>query len=575
MIRLTHKFTVTVFAGLMAALLAYATGVDTPDFALSGGDELIPLYEDTVLVFRQSGTLHVTGSGYVEILAVGGGGGGGANGTSYGGAGGGAGGVVHLTDQFVTGGNYSVVVGSGGAVGSAGETTTVSGSGVAINAYGGGEGAAGGSSSKGGNGASGGGSSIASGGSALVGGEAIYSSALNRGNDGGGASNPFGGGGGGGAGAVGETTGSSTPGRGGEGYCCTIVGTNVWYGGGGAGFRNKFDVSGGCGGGGSCVKATDGQSSTSGAGVDGHGGGGCGGAAGGKGIVIVRYHKISYKTAFTGATGGTRTRRQGSFIHTFTEDGTFMMPVDGLVEVLLVGGGGGGGVNDSSGNGWQGGGGGGAGGVVHVTNMVLRAGSYAVVIGDGGEIGVNGENTAAFGKLAYGGGAGARYDGRGTSQVSEEGPYGRIGLSGASGGGSTHVANVYSGLAVAGGSAIYGEEGNLGHDGGACTHQYGASGGGGAGEAGGNNNGGVPGVGGRGYSCDISGLMTYYAGGGAGFRRGQRVAGGEGGGGACNDTEAGPGVDGLGGGGCGGAKGGSGVVIIRYKVSPMFIVSFR
>ena len=308
-------------------------------------------------------------------------------------------------------------------------------------------------------------------------------------------------------------------------------------------------------------------SSYSEAGVDGLGGGGCGGARGGSGIVIVRYRKVSYKTAFKGAEGGAVARRQGCLVHTFTSDGTFTMPVDGLVEVLLVGGGGGGGANNAS-QIWHGGAGGGAGGVMHLTNLVLTAGAHSVVIGQGGDIGYNGGNTVAFGRTAYGGGAGARYDGRGSSEVTSA-PYGRIGSSGASGGGSTHTAvSAYQNLEVPGGPAIYGAEGNLGHDGGISTHQYGASGGGGAGESGGSNDGGTPGTGGNGYQCCISGTMTYYAGGGAGFRSGKTVSGGEGGGGSCDDTVAKPGVDGLGGGGCGGARGGSGIVIIRYQTIP-------
>ena len=70
--------------------------------------------------------------------------------------------------------------------------------------------------------------------------------------------------------------------------------------------------------------------------------------------------------------------------------------------------------------------------------------------------------------------------------------------------------------------------------------------------------------------------MTYYAGGGAGFRSGQTVDGGEGGGGSCKNTVAESGTDGLGGGGCGGAKGGSGVVIVRYRYPPKgAVITFK
>ena len=70
-----------MLAAVFASAFSFAESAqtDSHDFALSGGDELIKLSEDNVLVFKQNGTLKVTGSGYVEILAVGGGGGGGAN----------------------------------------------------------------------------------------------------------------------------------------------------------------------------------------------------------------------------------------------------------------------------------------------------------------------------------------------------------------------------------------------------------------------------------------------------------------------------------------------------------------
>jgi hypothetical protein len=302
------------------------------------------------------------------------------------------------------------------------------------------------------------------------------------------------------------------------------------------------------------------------------GGGGCGGANGGKGVLIVRY-KASFETVFAGAEGGVKARRKGRYVHTFANDDVFTMPVDGVVDILLVGGGGGGGANRSD-NLLQGGAGGGAGGVVHIKGIALRAGSHAIKVGSGGDIGLNGENTVAFGYVAYGGGAGAKYDGRGSAEVA--GKYGYVGQSGGSGGGSTHVAGeTWTDRAVAGGLAIHGEEGNLGNAGGITTHQYAASGGGGAGGTGGNSNGTSPGVGGIGYSCDISGVSVYYAGGGAGFRNKQQIDGGLGGGGSCvkaadgQSSTPGAGEDGLGGGGCGGAKGGSGIVIVSYQTPPV------
>ena len=213
----------TVIMGA-SLLLAQNKEVDSPDFALSGGNELIKLAEDNVLVFRENGTLKVTGSGYVEILAVGGGGGGGNAQGTYGAGGGGAGGVVHKKDVFVEAGDYSITIGEGGAIGVNGGITSALG----INAYGGGAGRQADSSGKGNDGASGGGAAMWNGGTPNdVGGAAVYAEYGNMGNAGGGTSNPFGAGGGGGASEVGETTGTSSPGRGGKGYECDITGEKI------------------------------------------------------------------------------------------------------------------------------------------------------------------------------------------------------------------------------------------------------------------------------------------------------------------------------------------------------------
>ena len=579
----------TVIMGA-SLLSAQNKEVDSPDFALSGGNELIKLAEDNVLVFRENGTLKVTGSGYVEILAVGGGGGGGANRENHqdyqGGAGGGAGGVVHKKSYFLSAGEYPISIGAGGEIGSNGGNTEALG----ISAYGGGAGArydgrgssqVNGDAEKnygriGSSGGSGGGSTHAQlaslVGLPVSGGQAIYGDEGNLGHAGGVSTHSMAASGGGGAGGVGGDSKDSIPGCGGVGYQCDISGVSVYYAGGGAGFRNKQQIAGGAGGGGSCVKAADGQSSTPEAGVDGLGGGGCGGANGGKGVLIVRY-KASFETVFAGAEGGVKARRKGRYVHTFANDDVFTMPVDGVVDILLVGGGGGGGANRSD-NLLQGGAGGGAGGVVHIKGIALRAGSYAIKVGFGGDIGLNGENTVAFGYVAYGGGAGAKYDGRGSAEVA--GKYGYVGQSGGSGGGSTHVAGEdWNNIPVDGGLAIHSEEGNMGNNGGITMHQYAASGGGGAGGTGGDSNGSIPGCGGVGYQCDISGTMVYYAGGGAGFRTKQQIAGGLGGGGSCvkaadgQSSTPGAGEDGLGGGGCGGAKGGSGIVIVSYQTPPV------
>lgn len=564
---------------------------DTDDFLLSGGDKCIPLLEDTVLVFRQSGSLKVMGSGVAEVLLVGGGGGGGTT-NQYGAGGGGAGGVIHRQGVFLNEGTYDIVVGAGGEIGADGQDSSAFG----FRALGGGAGSNAGSTSAGHSGGSGGGAAYYPGGQYpyFPGATAVGASYGNMGHNGGGTANPYGAGGGGGAGAPGEPSAepsadaASIPGNGGDGYPCSITGAETWYGGGGTGYRgNSSNVRntavGGRGGGGESV-AVDGDR-LPGPGTDGLGGGGCGGAKGGSGVVIVRYHKATYATRFEGAEGGVMTQWRSFRIHTFTEDGTFTMPTNGMVEVLLVGGGGGGGecLYGQNSN-YQGGAGGGAGGVVHVTNLLLAAGSHAITIGAGGGIGTNGEDTVAFDRVAHGGGAGARYDGRST--VTKE-PYGNIGSDGGSGGGSTHARRdaTMASEPIPGGQAVYAAEGNLGHDGGVCTHVYGASGGGGAGGVGGDTAGATgssPGCGGIGIACSITGREVYYAGGGAGYRNTQQADGGLGGGGACERLSDGtsaarPGEDGLGGGGCGGAVGGKGVVIIRYcfRESPGMVLLFR
>ncbi|MBQ2629789.1 MAG: hypothetical protein IJG13_08955, partial [Kiritimatiellae bacterium] len=186
-------------------------------------------------------------------------------------------------------------------------------------------------------------------------------------------------------------------------------------------------------------------------------------------------------------------------------------------------------------------------GVVHNAEIILPAGEHEIVVGSGGAVGEDGAETMAFNLVAYGGGHGGWYDG-----VKAAGD-------GASGGGAA----IYSGAAD-GAKAIYAEEGNLGHAGGGSVHLYGAGGGGGAGGPGETATGSLPGAGGIGYCCDITGTATYYAGGGGGYRLNVTTKGGLGGGGDGGVA----GTPGTGGGGGGNAAGGSGIVIVRYKAPP-------
>ena len=251
--------------------------------------------------------------------------------------------------------------------------------------------------------------------------------------------------------------------------------------------------------------------------------------------------------------------QEGRTVFIYPTNGTFTVTEAGQAELLLVGGGGGGGQYDN----WTGQGGGGAGGVVTST-VTLATGTYTVEIGAGGNIKQPGQNsTLSRGGstlfTAYGGG-------RGGSRWSNP----STGGNGASGGGGAW--GYYGGakeVNAPGGQAIYGDSGNLGHDGGPSTGQCYAGGGGGAGAVGGTPSGTNPGVGGAGVEVPIigSGDDFWYGGGGAGWRywdtTPRTISGGKGGGGS-SGSAAGAGEDGKGGGGSGGAKGGSGIFIVAF-----------
>jgi len=255
---------------------------------------------------------------------------------------------------------------------------------------------------------------------------------------------------------------------------------------------------------------------------------------------------------------------------------SFVPAVTGTVEVLVVAGGGAGG--NCEGNGGTPAGGGGGGGVIYNPTYPVTAGNiYTVRVGTGGpeavKIGVAGTNggNSAFGALtAIGGGGGGGDDvssSFGTSEVPR-----RIGLPGGSGGGASNVSN--------GGAATLGQ-GNRG--GGVGSNSAICSGGGGAGGGGGNGNLSGSQTGGPGLSINITGEPIYYGGGGGGggLTGVEPGLGGKGGGGrgasftGTAGANALPGTDGLGGGGGGsaanqgsaspGARGGDGIVIVKYS----------
>lgn len=242
------------------------------------------------------------------------------------------------------------------------------------------------------------------------------------------------------------------------------------------------------------------------------------------------------------------------------------------VEVLVVGGGGGGGT---------GGGGGGAGGLLYSSSYSVAPGTaITVTVGGGGAgtstwggNGTNGSNSV-FGTLtAIGGGAGGH---RYSSPTQGTGGSGGGNAGGTSGSGTVTMANGTAGQGFTGGSSIV--------NGG--TQEEPGGGGGGAGGRGADSiipsstsnaaaNAALPGAGGVGLAYNISGTLTYYAGGGGGSNRnGVGAAGGLGGGGAGGASPVagtantgggggGTGYSGYGGGGTS-AAGGSGVVIVRY-----------
>jgi len=240
------------------------------------------------------------GVGSVQVLVVAGGGGGG-NGGGAGAGGGGAGGLVYSSSYPVTAGqSIAVTVGAGGAGASSwhfhggnGNNSTF-GSIIAIGGGGGGSYysvSEGGGGTTGYPGGSGGGAGFNGSSSTSTGGAGTVGQGYPGGNSY--AVSPYPAGGGGGAGEAGGTANGIAAGNGGAGLAYDISGTLSYYAGGGGGAVSVGGVNGvgGLGGGGNGELRAS-LSST--AGTNGTGGGGGGGnvvagAAGGSGVVIVRY----------------------------------------------------------------------------------------------------------------------------------------------------------------------------------------------------------------------------------------------------------------------------------------------
>ncbi len=286
---------------------------------------------------------------------------------------------------------------------------------------------------------------------------------------------------------------------------------------------------------------------------------------------------------FAAIGGNTITEVGGYRIHTFTSSGTFqVVSGTGAVEYLVVAGGAGGGSSF--------GGGGGAGGfrtnVPGSTSgrgsapegaMTIAVGSYSVVVGAGGTAplgnaeGIDGGDSSFNGIVSLGGGGGGC-----------QGVYTPVNVNGGCGGGLSHNSGVGNrGLGTTG----------QGYDSGACYNggsPYSNPGGGGAGEIGQTPTNASTSVrGGNGQVSSITGSNVTYAGGGGGGGGGPSYntntstayggAGGGGAGGPSASTDGYSGTANTGGGGGGshsyndgarrGGYGGSGIVIIRYKIT--------
>jgi hypothetical protein len=264
------------------------------------------------------------------------------------------------------------------------------------------------------------------------------------------------------------------------------------------------------------------------------------------------------------ATGGATTNITQSGInyrvHTFTSVGTstFTVTRGGLVEYLIVGGGGGG--ADV--------GGGGSGGVLQ-GQILLDPQAYSIVVGAG--TGNAGDNTGpgdsggpsfAFNLVAAGGGGA----GAGFTQAQ--------GIPGGSGGGGGR--NPAGDLWALGGPGIPGQGFQGGHGVPWHTADWEAGGGGGAGSYGRVSIAGDwGGDGGPGVNSRITGTLQTYGGGGGSGSNSIRGRGGLGGGGSGRVNADGTNYNGVantGGGGGGGwtgdcGAGGSGIVVVRYRIS--------
>jgi hypothetical protein len=290
-----------------------------------------------------------------------------------------------------------------------------------------------------------------------------------------------------------------------------------------------------------------------------------------KGSKLSDPSSIESATCSVLATGGTEYVVNGYKIHKFLTTADLVISRAGNVEILIVAGGGGGG--NGKGAGYASGGGGGAGGLIYRSAFAVPAETLSCAVGGGGAGGKaykgdNGQDSVFSTLIAIKGGGG------GGSFIDDA----SIGGSGGGGG------YFYNGKAGTTG------QGKAGGNGGAAS-PYPAGGGGGAGQNGDNYNALGGGNGGDGLNTysdlliaaqagvDIAGVHWIAGGGGGGMCNGSyNAVGGKGGGGGTflnsNGFNATANTGGGGGGGGSaaglndafGGDGGSGIIIIRYKI---------
>lgn len=259
-------------------------------------------------------------------------------------------------------------------------------------------------------------------------------------------------------------------------------------------------------------------------------------------------------------------------VHVFVTPGTSSLAVShgGEVEYLIVAGGG-----ATTGHNA---GGAGAGGLITGT-LTITPQSYSIVVGAGGQpvnggTPNNGDNSSALGLTALGGGHGGTW-------INLQGSTGGSGAGGNAYSDASQPAYTNGKAATQPGSPS-GGFGNAGGNGFTNVGDRSGGGGGGAGGPGGNAASVTPGVGGVGLQMNITGIPTFYAGGGGGaYRSGTAIApGGLGGGGrgeSRDDTKTvlSDGVENTGGGAGAnetgtnpglGKPGGDGIVVIRYPL---------